>query len=96
MTNSLNINFDGNVWPCCFFGNAAIMNKDNWKKQHKFIKKYYDYNNNIYETDIEDILRNDWWKELPYVIESENPVRQCIRQCTKRVQKGQLRLVNTL
>ena len=96
LTNSLNINFDGNVWPCCFFGNVAIMNKDNWKKQHKFIKKYYDYNNNIYETNIEDILRNDWWKELPYVIESENPVRQCIRQCTKRVQKGQLRLVNTL
>ena len=96
LTNSLNINFDGNVWPCCFFGNVAIMDKSRFIKQHKFIEKYYNYNNNIYETDLEDILNNDWWKELPYVIESKNPVRQCIRQCTKRVQKGQLRLVNTL
>lgn len=96
LTNALNINFDGNVWPCCFFGNAAIMNKDSFIKHHKFIEKYYSYNNNIYETDIEDILNNDWWKELPYVIESDNPVRQCMRQCTKRVQKGQLRLSNRL
>ena len=96
LANALNINFDGNVWPCCFFGNAAIMNKDSFIKHHKFIEKYYNYNNNIYETDIEDILNNDWWKELPYVIESDNPVRQCINQCTKRVQKGQLRLSNSL
>lgn len=96
LTNSLNINFDGNVWPCCFFGNASIMNKEYFKKHHKFIQKYYDYNNNIYETDIEDILNNDWWKELPYIIESDNPVGQCVRQCTKGMQQGQLRLVNTL
>lgn len=96
LTNALNINFDGNVWPCCFFGNAAIMNKDSFIKHHKFIEKYYNYNNNIYETDIEDILNNDWWKELPYVIESDNPARQCINQCTKRVQELQLRLSNSL
>ena len=96
LTNALNINFDGNVWPCCFFGNASIMAQDWFIKQHKFIEKYYNYNNNIYETDLEDILNNDWWKELPYVIESDNPVRQCINQCTKRVQKGQLRLSNRL
>jgi len=96
LTNAVNINFDGNVWPCCFFGNAGIMNKNSFIKQHKFIEKYYNYNNNIYETDLEDILNNDWWKELPYVIESDNPVKQCIRQCTKRIQKGQLRLSNSL
>jgi MoaA/NifB/PqqE/SkfB family radical SAM enzyme len=96
LTNAVNINFDGNVWPCCFFGNVAIMDKSRFIKQHKFIEKYYNYNNNIYETDLEDILNNDWWKELPYVIESDNPVKQCIRQCTKRVQKGQLRLSNRL
>lgn len=96
LTNALNINFDGNVWPCCFFGNAAIMKKDHWKKHHKFIQKYYNYNNNIYETDIEDILNNDWWKELPYVIESDNPVKQCIHHCTKYEKKGQLRLTNFL
>ena len=96
LTNTVNINFDGNVWPCCFFGNAGIMNKNYFIKHHKFIEKYYNYNNNIYETDLEDILNNDWWKELPYVIESDNPVKQCIRQCTKRIQKGQLRLSNSL
>lgn len=96
LTNSLNINFDGNVWPCCFFGNASIMNKEHFTKHHKFIEKYYNYNNNIYETDIEDILNNDWWKELPYVIESNNPVAQCTRQCAKNTRKGQLRLSNSL
>lgn len=92
LTNSLQINFDGNVWPCCYFGNAAIMRNEKWKNHHKFVKKYYDYNNNIYETNIEDILNNDWWKELPYMLESNNLVRQCKKHCTSCIAESQLRL----
>ena len=92
LTNTLNINFDGNVWPCCFFGNVAIMNKKSWTKHHPFVQKYYDYNNNIYENKLEDILKNDWWKELPYVIQSENPVRNCVYSCSNKYKEGQFRM----
>lgn len=96
LTNSLQINFDGNVWPCCYFGNSAIMRSEQWKNHHEFIKKYYNYNNNIYETDIEDILNNDWWQELPYMLESNNIVTQCKKHCTNCVKDSQLRLNKTL
>jgi len=96
LTNSLQINFDGNVWPCCYFGNSAIMKSKEWENHHEFIKKYYDYNNNIYENDIENILNNDWWQELPYMLESNNLVKQCLRHCTNCVKDSQLRLNKTL
>jgi len=94
LTNTLNVNFDGNVWPCCFFGNFSVMNKKIWMKQHPFARKYYDYNNNIYENKLEDILKNDWWKELPYVIQSKNPVRNCVDSCSNKYKEGQFRLTH--
>ena len=96
LTNALQINFDGNVWPCCYFGNSDIMRRQQWKDHHEFVKKYYNYNNNIYETNIEDILSNDWWQELPYILESDNLVRQCKKHCTNCVKDSQLRLNKTL
>lgn len=92
LTNSLQINFDGNVWPCCYFGNQGIMTIEKWQNHHEFIKKYYDCNNNIYETNIEDILNNDWWQELPYMLESDNLVIQCKKHCTNCISESQLRL----
>ena len=96
LTNSLQINFDGRVWPCCYFGNADIMAGQEWKEHHEFIKKYYDHDNNIYETSIEDILKNDWWQELPRMLESDNIVRQCKKHCTNCVADNQLRLDKNL
>jgi MoaA/NifB/PqqE/SkfB family radical SAM enzyme len=96
LTNALQINFNGNVWPCCYFGNSDIMRRQEWKEHHEFIKKYYDYNNNIYETSIEDILNNEWWQELPYMLESDNLVRQCKRHCTNCIGDNQLRLAKRL
>jgi len=99
LTNALQINFNGNVWPCCYFGNSDIMRRQEWKEHHKFIKKYYNYNNNIYETNIEDILNNDWWQELPYMLESNNLVRQCKMHCTNCTSENlesQLRLHKNL
>jgi len=96
LTNTLNINFDGNVWPCCFFGNASIMENKKWIEHHPFARKYYNYNNNIYEKNLKDILSNLWWKELPYVIQSENPIRNCSYSCSNKYEKGQFRLTESL
>lgn len=96
LTNTLNVNFDGNVWPCCFFGNASIMHNKKWIEHHPFARKYYDYNNNIYEKSLKDILSNSWWEELPYVIQSENPIRNCSYSCSNKYEKGQFRLTKSL
>ncbi|MBO47736.1 MAG: hypothetical protein CMD57_01885, partial [Gammaproteobacteria bacterium] len=56
-----------------------------------FIKKYFSYNNNIYETPIEEILSNDWWQELPYTF-INNPNKLCLSNCSNFTKDGQLRI----
>ena len=97
LTNLLNVNFDGNVWPCCFFGLDGLKNKTYWQDHHPFARKYYDYNNNIYEKKLEDILKNDWWRELPYVIQSKNPIHNCNYNCSNKTgHQGQFMLEKDL
>jgi len=96
LTNALQINFDGNVWPCCYFGNSAVMQGEKWKNHHEFIKEYYNYNNNIYDTELKDILSNGWWQKLPYVLELDNTVRNCIKHCTSRIANPESLRLNTI
>ena len=72
------------------------MENKKWIEHHPFARKYYDYNNNIYEKNLKDILSNPWWKELPYVIQSENPIRNCSYSCSNKYEKGQFRLTESL
>jgi MoaA/NifB/PqqE/SkfB family radical SAM enzyme len=88
LINKININFDGQVWPCCYFGYSDI-GSDDISHQEQFYKadliKEYNKNrleNNIYYNTIEDMLKNKWWTEyLPKSIE-EDPVPQCTRNCS--------------
>ena len=94
LSNTLVVCFDGNVWPCCFYSNAHH-NMGSVFLQHPFIKKYFSYNNNIYETPIEEILSNDWWKELPYTFVN-NPNKLCLSSCSNFTKDGQLRTYERL
>ena len=86
--NKININFDGQVWPCCYFGYSDI-GSDSPDHQRRFydndlIQKYNEnrLGNNVYFTPLEEILRNDWWvKHLPESIE-KSPISQCTRNCS--------------
>ena len=46
LANKLNIDFHGNVWPCCFFGNSYSNNK-NYFLRGTYIQEYIKYNKNI-------------------------------------------------
>jgi MoaA/NifB/PqqE/SkfB family radical SAM enzyme len=86
--NKININFDGQVWPCCYFG-YSDHGTDDPAHQSRFysnelIEKYNKnrLRNNIYFTPIEEILTNEWWTEdLPRSI-AEEPISQCERNCS--------------
>ena len=90
ITNKLNIDFHGNVWPCCFFGNSYSNNK-NYFLRGPYIQEYFKYNNNIYEKSINEILKTDWWKKLPETFNSDNPIHNCVMNCSNKVKLGQLR-----
>ena len=94
LSNTLVVSFDGNVWPCCFYSNAHY-NMASVFLKHPFTKKYFSYNNNIYETPIEEILSNDWWQELPYTFVN-NPNRLCLSSCSNYIKDGQLRTYEAL
>ena len=103
LVNKININFDGQVWPCCYFGYADV-GSDDISHQEQFYStdliKEYNKNkldNNIYYTDIENMLKNKWWSEyLPKSIE-ESPIPQCTENCSSYDPNSrvQLRTVDT-
>ena len=85
--NTLNINFDGQVWPCCYFGSA---NYEKWTGEflkNDIIKEYnlLAKEHNVKYTPLRDILKSTWYREsLPKSID-EAPISQCLRQCSNQI-----------
>ena len=85
--NHVNINYTGNVHPCCYFGNREHDANDGSRSQkflnHLVIQSYTkNNNNNIFSNKLEDIISNNWFKQtLPESWNSENPVPQCSKFC---------------
>lgn len=86
--NNITINFDGQVHPCCYFGNPhGEWNQtkiDTEFSKHALIKNYntkkLEYN--VFHNSIKNILNSDWFqKDLPTSWKSKNPVSQCFRHC---------------
>lgn len=90
LNNNLNIDFYGNVWPCCYFGNSHHNHNTFFMRQF-MAQDYFKYNNNIFKNSLNEILKNDWWKKLPETFNSSSPVRDCVHNCTSADKEGQLR-----
>lgn len=89
--NKININFDGQAFPCCYFTNAYVAG-DTWsahadagKWKRSWIGREYlkdKETHNIYNTSIVDMLDDVWWTEkLPTSWKTE-PALQCEKHCS--------------
>jgi len=89
INNTLNINFDGQVWPCCYFGSADhSAPSTNGRFNNREIIKEYNLKRlhyNVKFTPLRDIVKSYWYtNSLPKTIDSE-PIRQCLRQCSTQI-----------
>ena len=89
--DSLQINFDGQVHPCCFFGNAAAQvfyhndNKYHGYKNLKLTEKYIDeaFKYNLNFTPFLDIIKSDWFRnQILADHKSDNPHIKCKQHCS--------------
>lgn len=99
--NTLNINFDGQVWPCCFFGAKEYTIHEDMKNAffETNIAKQYNLmrlDNNVKFTPLKTIIENSWFNgELQKSI-MNNPINICKNNCStqqKTFDKQQVRSV---
>ena len=89
--NNISISFDGQVHPCCYFGNPYIthniLNQERTKFiEHPLIKDYTNSNLNIFKSNLTDILNHEWYKKkLPESWTTDNPVHQCSSHCSNKI-----------
>lgn len=99
MDNILNINFDGQVWPCCYFGNGDYSPYQEEFRKHSLIHHYnlMRLESNVKFTPLKEIIRNEWFDgELQENIKGNNPTFQCQKHCSTRIRdfnKQQVRML---
>lgn len=88
--NDVSIAFDGTVFPCCYVSNPFLRhgksNDNRWFTRHPVLQNYKnnesDYN--IFNNSLNDIMDMPIFKSiLPKSWESENPLAQCQKHCTR-------------
>ena len=83
MSNTIEVNFDGQVHPCCFLGNPSRFTA-NIIKHHEVMKAYNLKENNIKHNSLTNIIQNRWFsKQLPESIKC-NPTLQCVNNCSTK------------
>ena len=97
VANNLNINFDGQVWPCCYIGamvysqQAADFNKLDIAQEYNLMR----LESNIKFTPLKDIINNKWFTETIQNSIKNDPIRMCKKQCSTQLRsydQQQLRL----
>lgn len=94
--NHITINFDGQVHPCCYFGNPHGMgNNGGYMSRNYFNHSVIQTYNadklqyNVFHNSIHDIMGTNWFKsDLPNSWKSDNPVPQCFRHCCGKSKKS--------
>jgi MoaA/NifB/PqqE/SkfB family radical SAM enzyme len=95
--NEVVVNPDGQVLPCCYHANNHYRNRiENGKWGYSMIKhEIYadDYNKNletynVFHNRLSNILNTKWFQtKLPGSMSSDNPVNQCVVQCSSKIKK---------
>jgi MoaA/NifB/PqqE/SkfB family radical SAM enzyme len=95
--NEVVVNPDGQVLPCCYHANNHYKNTIGDKKwgysmmNHEVYADDYNKNlekYNIFHNTLSNILNTEWFKtKLPGSMSSNNPIRQCVVQCSNRIKK---------
>lgn len=77
--NHININYAGQVNPCCWFN--SIKTEDRWSDHYAiYADKENTQWNNINFNDFASIVNNTWWKDL-YASVRSAPIQPCIFNC---------------
>lgn len=87
VTNNLNINFDGLVWPCCYVG-VIDHSQDRTKFNELEVIKDFKANallHNIKFTPLEDIIKSQWYTKTLQESISNNPMPMCKKQCSTQI-----------
>lgn len=92
--NQIKINYDGQVWPCCYFASKEHHYYDNPRRQNFYntdiAKKYNDMRlkNNIKHTPLKQILNNVWFNGYLQESISQNPIDPCRRYCSTQIKQA--------
>lgn len=102
--NEIVVNPDGQILPCCYHANAHYTAKTDKNYFTELMRNPIyseDYNNNLEKynilyTPLSEIIRSEWYtKILPGSIKGDNPVRQCLYQCSSKIKKQhQIRVID--
>lgn len=87
VTNNLNINFDGLVWPCCYIGVMDYNLKNQVEFNELGIIKDFKTNallHNVKFTPLKDIIKSQWYTKTLQESISNNPLEICKKQCSTR------------
>ena len=96
-TSHIQINFDGQVWPCCYFGSQDLLT-DSVFQNHEIIKLYnknrLDYN--IKYRSLHEIILSDWFQyQLKDTID-RNPNKVCEWSCSTRTRNFEKQQVRSI
>jgi hypothetical protein len=82
-TSHLQINFDGQVWPCCYFGSRDL-HSTSYYRNHEIIKAYntnrLDYN--IKYRPLYEIIYSNWFQNHLKDTIDRNPNKVCKYACS--------------
>lgn len=97
--NQIKINYDGQVWPCCYFASKEHHYYDNPRKQNFYntnIAKKYNkirLQNNIKYTPLKQILNNKWFNGQLQESILQNPIDPCRRYCSTQIKEADKHLI---